>query len=163
MMKIKDSKMSAVRSVAVTDEGSQLPQGVFESLAGIRLAMRRFLAFSEALLSQWDVTSQQYQAMLAIKASASGQMMVRELADIMLLQHHGAVQLADRLAAAGLVVRVPSSEDKRSVLIALTSAGDELLTSLAKVHMHGMLANEPLLVESLARLGRLAELGSGLV
>ncbi|TAX63647.1 MarR family transcriptional regulator [Rhizobium leguminosarum] len=155
--------MSAVRSIPVTDEDSPLPQGVFESLAGIRLAMRRFLAFSEALLSQWDVTSQQYQAMLAIKASASGQMMVRELADIMLLQHHGAVQLADRLSAAGLVARVPSSEDKRSVLIALTSAGDELLASLAKVHMRGMLANEPLLVESLARLGRLAELGAGLV
>ncbi|MEZ2126735.1 MULTISPECIES: MarR family winged helix-turn-helix transcriptional regulator [unclassified Sinorhizobium] len=117
------------------------------------------MAFSEAALTQAEVTSQQYQALLVIKASAAGKIMIRELAEQMLLQHNGAVQLVDRLAAAGLVQRIPSPEDKRSVLIGLTPAGEKLVESLARTHLQGMLENEPLLAESLAQLRHLAKLG----
>lgn len=135
-----------------------LAQGIYDGLAGARLAMRRFLAFSEATLADAKVTSQQYQAMLVIKASPVGQIMVRELAEQMLIQHHGAVQLVDRLSAAGLVERIPSADDKRSVLITLTSTGERVLDSLARIHLQGMLTHEQLLVESLLQLRRLAEL-----
>jgi DNA-binding MarR family transcriptional regulator len=121
--------------------------------------MRRFLSLSEAAVSEAGVTSQQYQALLVIKVAPSGQIMVRELADQMLIQHHGAVQLVDRLSTAGLVLREPSEEDRRSVLVGLTAQGEELVERLAKIHLKGMLANERLLVESLARLRRLERLG----
>ncbi|MBB5574767.1 MULTISPECIES: MarR family winged helix-turn-helix transcriptional regulator [Rhizobium] len=136
-----------------------LDPGIYKGLAGVRLAMRSFLAFSEAAVSEAGVTSQQYQALLVIKVAPGGQIMVRELADQMLLQHHGAVQLVDRLATAGFAVRIPSAEDKRSVLIGLTPKGEELVERLARTHLKGMLANEPLLVESLKRLRRLSRLG----
>ena len=136
-----------------------LDHGVYEGLAGVRLAMRRFLSLSEAAVSEAGVTSQQYQALLVIKVAPSGQIMVRELADQMLIQHHGAVQLVDRLSTAGLVLREPSEEDRRSVLVGLTAQGEELVERLAKIHLKGMLANERLLVESLARLRRLERLG----
>jgi DNA-binding MarR family transcriptional regulator len=42
--------------------------------------------------------------------------------------------LVDRLEAAGLAVRIPSQEDKRSVLIRLTEVGEELLEQLARIH-----------------------------
>jgi DNA-binding MarR family transcriptional regulator len=45
----------------------------------------------------------------------------RELADQMLLQHHGAVQLVDRLCKAGLARRIHSAKDRRSVLVVLTA------------------------------------------
>lgn len=140
------------------DAAAELAQGVYEGLAGFRLAMRRFLAFSEATLADAQVTSQQYQAMLVIKTSTAGQIRVRELAEQMLIQHHGAVQLVDRLSAAGLVERIPSAEDKRSVLIALTSRGETVLETLARIHLQGMLKHEPLLAESLSQLRGLANL-----
>jgi DNA-binding MarR family transcriptional regulator len=131
---------------------AQLPTGLYEGLAGFRLAMRRFMAHSSAALAEADVTSQQYQAMLVIKTAESGRVMMRELSEQMLMQPHGAVQLVDRLAAAGFVERVPSETDKRSVLIALTAKGGGLLEDLARIHVNGLLANQALLVESLSKL-----------
>ena len=80
----------------------------------------------------------------------------RELAEEMLLQHHGAVQLVDRMARAGLVTRRNSTTDRRSVLVALTKEGDRLLQHLAFIHRGELLRHERLLVES---LGRLREIG----
>ncbi len=137
--------------------GLPLDPGIYEGLAGVRLAMRRFLSFSEVALSEAGITSQQYQALLVVKAASGGRVMVRELADLMLLQHNGAVQLVNRLAAAGLAQRIPSAEDKRSVLVGLTQDGEQLIEDLARIHLEGMLANEPLLVESLTRLRHLAK------
>ena len=78
--------------------------------------------------------------------------MIRELAEQMLLQHHGAVQLVDRLAAAGLVERRNSATDGRSVLVTLTGRGGVLLERLAAAHIKELLKQEPLLAESLRRL-----------
>nr|WP_200985189.1 MarR family transcriptional regulator [Rhizobium rhizogenes]QCL10022.1 winged helix DNA-binding domain protein [Rhizobium rhizogenes] len=138
------------------DVTEPLDPDVYHGLAGVRLAMRRFLSFSEAALSEVGVTSQQYQALLVIKIAASGSIMMRELAEQMLLQPNGAVQLVNRLEAAGLAIRIPSPEDKRSVLIGLTELGEELLERLARIHLKGMFENEKLLVESLRRLRRLS-------
>ncbi|WP_086018637.1 MarR family winged helix-turn-helix transcriptional regulator [Sinorhizobium fredii] len=121
--------------------------------------MRRFLAFSEAALSEAGVTSQQYQALLVIKVAPQSQIMVRQLAEEMLIQHNGAVQLVDRLEAAGLALRIPSIADKRSVLVGLTDHGESVLNGLARRHLGAMLENEPLLVESLARLRELSQTG----
>ncbi|MBX4949815.1 MarR family transcriptional regulator [Rhizobium binae] len=134
-----------------------LDQRIYEGLAGMRLAMRRFLSFSETAPSAARVTSQQYQALLVIKVGTM--ITMGTLAEQMLLQHNGAVQLVDRLASAGLAQRIPSVEDKRSVFITLTSEGKTLVEALAKVHLEGMLANEPLLAESLTMLRSLALLG----
>ncbi|WP_245445227.1 MarR family winged helix-turn-helix transcriptional regulator [Rhizobium anhuiense] len=120
--------------------------------------MRRFLSFSEAALADAGVTSQQYQALLVVKTTAAGRIMIRDLAAQMLMHQNGAVQLVDRLCGAGLAVRIPSSEDKRSVLIGLTPKGEQALEFLARIHVEGMLANEPLLAESLSRLRHVTEL-----
>lgn len=137
---------------------TKLPAGLYEGLAGFRLAMRRFLAHSTEALAQADVTSQQYQAMLVIKTAKAGRVMMRELSEQMLMQPHGAVQLVDRLTVAGFVERAPSETDKRSVLITLTSEGERVLDALARIHVNGLLANQSLLVESLSKLHDLGEL-----
>ena len=137
---------------------SALNDDVYDGLAGFRLAMRRFLAFSEAALAEAGVTSQQYQALLVVRATPDRQVRIRDLAEQMLMHHNGAVQLVDRLCAAGLAERIPAEDDKRSVLIALTPKGADVLESLAMVHVKGMLVNEPLLAESLSRLRQVTEL-----
>ena len=79
----------------------------FAGLAGFRLALRRFVAASEAINREAGVTQQQYQAMLAIKTRTAQTMPIKELAEQLLLTHHAAVQLVNRLAKAGLARTIP--------------------------------------------------------
>lgn len=140
------------------DTKEPLPPGLYDGLAGFRLAMRRFLALSGEALAEADVTSQQYQAMLVIKTTTGGHVRMRELSEQMLMQPHGAVQLVDRLSLAGLAERKPSESDRRSVLIGLTPKGERVLEALARIHVEGLLANQALLVDSLSKLRALGRL-----
>src|ERR1700693_4400471 len=99
----------------------------YQGLAGFRLALRRFLAASEAISKAGGVTQQQYQALLAIKTWPEAAMMIRDLADQLLLTHHAAVQLVNRLESAKLVERRRSPNDGRSVLLGLTPPGEALV------------------------------------
>ena len=128
----------------------------YENLAAFRRALRQFLAFSEAVTRDAGVTAQQYQALLAIKARPGEATCVKDLADELLLQHNAAVQLVNRLADAGLAERTPSAKDRRIVLLSLTDKGQRVLATLAKNHLAELLSDEPLLVETLTRLRRLA-------
>jgi DNA-binding MarR family transcriptional regulator len=137
---------------------SGLNDEVYDGLAGFRLAMRRFLSFSEAALAEAGVTSHQYQVLLVVRTARGRQIKLRDLAEQMLMHHNGAVQLVDRMCSAGLAERIPAKDDKRSVLIGMTMRGAHVLESLVKVHVEGMLENEPLLAESLWRLRQVNEL-----
>jgi DNA-binding MarR family transcriptional regulator len=125
---------------------------VYEGLASFRFALRQFLAFSEAATQAAGVTPHQYQALLVIQAHPAPEVTIRDLAEQMLLSHHGAVQLADRLVQAGLVERQHSATDRRSVVLAMTDKGRGLLERLAATHIDELLRQEPLLAESLRRL-----------
>jgi DNA-binding MarR family transcriptional regulator len=128
---------------------------IYESLAAFRLALRRFLAFSEAAAGAAGVTAHQYQALLAVRTALGGAIMVRDFADQMLLKPNGAVQMIDRLVEAGLAARNPSQTDGRSVLVSLTPKGEDLLERLALLHVGELLEHEPLLAESLRRLRKI--------
>jgi DNA-binding MarR family transcriptional regulator len=124
----------------------------YVGLAGFRRALRQFVAASEAINREAGITQHQYQAMLAIKTWPDGGMSMRDLADQLLLTHHAAVQMVDRLAKANLAERTPSIDDRRSVLLTLTPRGEALLDELAAKHLEEMLRQEPLLTRSLQRL-----------
>ena len=105
------------------------------ALAGFRAALRRFLAFSEEAAGGAGVTTLQYQALLAIKACGTDAMPLGELARELLLRSNAAVQMVDRLVAIGLVERVPSTVDRRSVNVALTEKGEALVLKLVALHL----------------------------
>ncbi len=128
----------------------------YQSLADFRLALRRFMAGAEAISRAAGVTQQQYQAMLAIKTWPSKQMTMGDLADQLLLTHHAAVQLINRMTKAGVAVRNPSRTDRRAVHLALTAAGELLIERLAALHLDEVLRQEPTLNASLAGLKRIA-------
>ncbi|QUD89528.1 MarR family transcriptional regulator [Phenylobacterium montanum] len=127
----------------------------FMGLAGFRYALRQFVAASEHINRGAGITQQQYQAMLAVKTWPGESMSMKDLSEQLLLTHHAAVQLVDRLAKADLAFREPSLEDRRSVLVKLTPNGDVLLGELAAKHLEEMLRQEPLLTQSLKRLKRM--------
>ncbi|MGH6955914.1 MAG: MarR family winged helix-turn-helix transcriptional regulator [Caulobacteraceae bacterium] len=128
----------------------------YRGLAGFRLALRRFLAASEAISKAGGVTQQQWQALLAIKTWPSQVMTMSDLAEELLLTHHATVQLVNRMSKAGVAERTPSSTDRRSVLLRLTPAGEALVGRLASLHLHEILRQEPQLSRSLRRLRRIS-------
>jgi DNA-binding MarR family transcriptional regulator len=134
------------------DEDMALDAECFESLAGFRSSLRRFLAASEIISRAAGVTPQQYQAMLAIKTRPGETMAMKELAEQLLLTHHAAVQMMDRLSKAGLASREASTEDRRLVLLKLTAKGEQLLDQLAEKHIEVILRQEPALSASLRNL-----------
>ncbi|MGE0416591.1 MAG: MarR family winged helix-turn-helix transcriptional regulator [Acetobacteraceae bacterium] len=134
------------------DDAEPADTTLYDGLAGFRSALRRFLAFSESVTRAAGVTSWQYQALLVIRCHPGPGITIGNLATEMLLQHHGAVQLVDRLVRAGLAERQASPTDRRSVLVTLTERGTSLLEGLAAEHLSELLRQEPLLAESLRRL-----------
>jgi DNA-binding MarR family transcriptional regulator len=128
----------------------------YQSLAGFRLALRRFMAGAEAISKAAGVTQQQYQAMLAIKTWPSQAMTMGDLAEQLLLTHHAAVQLVNRMTKAGVAVRTPSTVDRRAVQLRLTPAGEALMDRLAALHLREALRQEPQLTRSLRRLKRVS-------
>jgi DNA-binding MarR family transcriptional regulator len=127
----------------------------YQGLAGFRFALRRFIAASETINRQAGITQQQYQALLAIKTRPAEAMPMKELAEQLLLTHHAAVQLVNRLAKLDLAERRPSKDDRRSVLLKPTRKGEDLLDDLASKHLEEMQRQAPLLTQSLARLRRM--------
>ena len=106
----------------------------YEALAAFRHAMRRFLAFSGQNAETYGLTPNQHQALLSIKAGYFGResISIGELADHLMIKHHSAVELVDRLESAKLVTRRKSAEDGRVVLLSLPPKGDQILSELSR-------------------------------
>src|SRR6202140_3222465 len=78
----------------------------YKALAQFRFQLRKFLSFSEAAAHQAGLTPQQHQALLAIKGfSGAEPVSVGDLAEFLLVRHHTAVELVDRIARVGLLKR----------------------------------------------------------
>ena len=107
----------------------------YEKLAAFRSNLRQFLRFSEVAARSVGLTSQQHQALLAIKGFPDGKAMtIGQLAKQLQVAHHTAVELVDRLTLQDLVVREASTLDRRHVHIKLTNRGVEILESLTWAH-----------------------------
>jgi DNA-binding MarR family transcriptional regulator len=133
----------------------KLGTGDYGRLAAFRLALRRFLRFSENAAAAVGLTGQHYQAMLVLRACPEGQRLtIAELAQQLLIKHNSAVELVDRLAELDLVAREPSPRDRRKVELRLTPHGRGLLAKLAGTHRAELLRIGPDLERFFAELSR---------
>jgi DNA-binding MarR family transcriptional regulator len=107
----------------------------YAQLASFRQALRGFLRFSEGVAAQEGLTSQHYQAMLILRGWPDGQpVSINDLAQQLMIKHNSAVGLVDRLVTEGLVVRRPSTVDRRKVDLHLSARGRQVLARLAGLH-----------------------------
>lgn len=112
-----------------------LTKAHYQSLASFRHALGGFLLFSREAARAAGIPPQQHQALLAIMGfPGPGTMTVGELAVRLHVQHHGAVNLVDRLMKRGLVRRKTSKEDRRRVHVELTAKGEALIRRLSAAH-----------------------------
>ncbi len=111
-------------------------EGEFVALNNFRIALRKFIAFSEQAAAEHGVTMQWYQALLVIKTHrVEDRISVGELAEQLMIRDHSAAELVSRLVQAKLVRRRTDPADRRRSLIILTAAGDRRLSDLAAAHL----------------------------
>ena len=112
-----------------------LSRSEYEMLAAFRYSLRQFLSFSEKAAQGVGLTQQQYQALLVVRAHAGpGLITISDLAAQMLIKHHSAVGMVNRLEQQGMVRREPLADDGRKVGIRLTPTGQRVFDRLASSH-----------------------------
>ncbi len=127
----------------------------YQALAEFRYQIRKYLHFSEQVVKKAGLERGQYQLMLAIKGMPAGvRPRIRELADRMEIRHHSAVELVNRLEGGGFVHRTRAQDDRREVLLALTSKGEKVLSELVMHHHDELRSAGPELVTALRSVMR---------
>jgi len=78
----------------------------YADLLAFRVALRRFLHWSEQAAEAEGLTPAQHQLLLAVRGHGQSQgPTVSDVAGYLLVRHHSAVGLIDRAEAMGLVAR----------------------------------------------------------
>jgi DNA-binding MarR family transcriptional regulator len=115
------------------------------------VALRRFLRWSQDQAATAGLTPAQHELLLVLRLHPDPRgPTIGELAASLLVRHHSAVQLADRVEALGLVRRRRDADDRRLVRLRLTPAGERRVADLAAAHL-----------EELRRLAALAAVTAG--
>lgn len=123
----------------------------YQALADFRFEIRRFLNFSERLAHAAGIEPQQHQALLVIKGLPAHRLAtIGVLAERLLIQHHSAVELVNRLEAKGLLRRTRSAADRREVVLTLSRRGEALLKRLTHPHHTELQSARPRLLVALA-------------
>ncbi len=137
--------------------GRDLTAVEYRARAEFRYQIRHFLRFSEQAAREAGLNPQHHQLLLAVKGRPEGSRpTIGEIAARLHLLHNSVVELVDRAAARGLVMRRPAAEDNREVLIRLSPKGERVLRRLTLAHWREIQSAAPALAKSLQRLTRLS-------
>jgi DNA-binding MarR family transcriptional regulator len=132
----------------------------YRALAAFRHEIRKFLAFSEQAAREAGIEPQQHQLLLAVRGLPEGMRpTIGVIAERLCVKHHTAVALVDKLEYNGLIDRKRSSEDRREVLLALTTGGEALLRTLSSLHHAQLQTTGPQVIRALQKI--LAPRGGG--
>ena len=136
------------------DRSSPLQHDDYSALGTFRYELRKFLRFSKELLAkEANLTTEQYEALLALKAFAPGTgMLVGQLSERLQVRHHTTVALTNKLAGSGFVIKRRSESDRRQVYVQLTPTGDKLIQELALMHSHVLREQRSKLIVALNHL-----------
>jgi DNA-binding MarR family transcriptional regulator len=108
----------------------------YRSLSDFRYEIRRFLNFSEKAARDAGLEPQQHQALLTIKGLPPHRVAtVGVLSERLQIQHHSAVELANRLEAKRLIRRSRTEQDRRAVVLSMTARGEKLLSDVTLPHL----------------------------
>ena len=129
-----------------------LTTAAYRALAELRYQIRNFLHFSEQAARGAGLEPRQHQLMLSLKGLPHGMRpSIGALAGRLRIQHHSAVELADRLARGGYVQRSRAGQDRRAVLLSITPKGEKILRELSIAHRAELRVQGPALIAALRR------------
>lgn len=104
-----------------------LRRAEIQRAAAFRFALRKFLARTEVVAADAELTPQRYDLLLAIRAGDDETATPTELAEQLSLNQTAVSELVRRAEDAGLVRRETSAEDRRVSYLRLTSEGEARL------------------------------------
>ncbi|MFC4244217.1 MarR family winged helix-turn-helix transcriptional regulator [Gryllotalpicola reticulitermitis] len=81
-----------------------------------------------------DISFNEYDVMFTLTRAANRALRLRDLTRAVLLTQPSVSRLVDRLAARGLVDKLPDETDARGTVIRLTDAGRDAFHAVARVH-----------------------------
>jgi DNA-binding MarR family transcriptional regulator len=110
------------------------------------IAWRGFLRAHSALTRALDADLSRchglpltsFEVLLYLAQAPDGRLRMAELAERVLLSRSGLTRLVDRLEEAGLLERVPCTEDARGAFAAITPRGRELFEEARETHLLGV-------------------------
>lgn len=130
--------MAKNQAAAMTSPPQNLPgelPDIYRLVSEWRATLRDFMSASKEILRRNQITSMQYQTLLAIRVSDEPDgMSMNALASYLGVRHNSAVGLINRLEAHGLVNRTRSQRDRRVAHLRLTEQGENALEALAEAH-----------------------------
>ena len=130
----------------------------YRRLLAFRVALRRFVHWSEQEALAHGVTPAHHQLLLTIAGSDDPRgPTVGDAADALLLKHHSAVGLIDRAEAARLLKRTADPDDRRAVRLELTALGRRRLEGLSREHLEELRRFAPALAGVLRSLDAATE------
>ncbi len=145
--------------VTSSERNRRVSHDDYVALASFRHALRKFLNFSALAAHEEGLSPQQHQALLAVKGGGNGETLsIGELAERLYLRHHSAVGLVDRLAKKKLLQRSNARDDRRRVLVSLTTQGEALINRLSAAHREELKRIGPELRRWLETLDRSEEI-----
>ena len=83
---------------------TRLSHDEYVALAAFRHALRKLLRFSREYLISFDLTPEQYETLLALRAAPASTSIV-VLSEQLQVKHHTAISLVNKLARRGLLRR----------------------------------------------------------
>lgn len=91
-------------------------------------------AIEQQLREAGGLTFVQFQILRRLQLSPSGSARMTDLADSIVFSRSGLTYQASQLERDGLVVRAPSAEDERSVVVSVTDDGRALINAVLPGH-----------------------------
>lgn len=123
-----------------------LTESQWRTLLSFRVALRRFLAWSEEQAAQAGLSPAQHQLLVAIRGHPGPKgPTITDVAGYLFIRHHSAIGLVERTAALGLVERLADDVDHRLVRLALTPEGRRRLEAVTAAHLQEIRRLAPLL------------------
>lgn len=92
----------------------------------------RLRAIEDQLFSRWDLTAQQYNVLRLLESSTEQAVPTLSLASRLVSRAPDITRMIDRLEKRGWIRRERSENDRRTVMVSITTVGRELLASIAE-------------------------------
>lgn len=130
----------------------------YAALAEVRFRIREYLQGGDQAAEAAGIEPQQYQMLLAIRGLPDREgASIRRLAERLLLRHHSAVGLIDRLEAHGYVRRKASDRDRRQLCVVLSPRGQRALERVVQERLHELRESGRALILALTTILKHAE------
>lgn len=125
---------------------AELSDADYQRLLAFRTQLRRFDQWSAQRARDYGLTHTQHQLLLAVRGHPDSRgPTIGDVAESLLVRHHTAVELVNRVEYLGLISRTRDGDDRRVVRLALTDNGKRRIRALSAAHLEELSQLAPIL------------------